>query len=104
MSFSGVRLATITCDPSPIYAANCVVTPCYSIHSVVSVGMWTMGRWTTALALLKMVTVVVPTRDAVRGYRQLRDPAWFIHPILCLYVPVLYAFLYAQSRWRNGVE
>jgi len=66
--------------------------------------VWTMGRWTTALALLKMVTVVVPTRDAVRGYRQLRDPAWFIHPILCLYVPVLYAFLYAQSRWRNGVE
>jgi len=66
--------------------------------------VWTMGRWTTALSLLKMVTVVVPTRDAVRGYRQLRDPAWFIHPVLCLYVPVLYAFLYAQSRWRKGAN
>ncbi len=66
--------------------------------------VWTMGRWATALSLLKMVTVVVPMRDAVHGYRQLRDPAWFIHPVLCLYVPVLYAFLYAQSWWRKGAN
>jgi glycosyltransferase involved in cell wall biosynthesis len=60
--------------------------------------IWTTNPWTAGLCLLKMMTVVVPLRDALRGYRKLRDPAWFIHPILCVYVPILYAALY--TRWR----
>jgi hypothetical protein len=60
--------------------------------------VWMMNRWSVTTALLKMMTVVLPLRDAVRGYLKLRDPAWFIHPVLCVYVPILYTFLYA--RWR----
>ncbi len=66
--------------------------------------VWTMGRWTATLSLFKMVTAVVPMRDALRGYRRLRDPAWFIHPVLCVFVPLMYAFLYVQLRWRMRVN
>ncbi len=62
--------------------------------------VWAMSRWTLIANLLKMVTVVVPLRDALRGYRTLRDPAWLLHPLLCFYVPVMYAFLYLRSRLR----
>jgi len=60
--------------------------------------VWSMSTSTIALGLLKMVTVVVPLRDAWRGYRGLRDPAWFIHPLLCVYIPMMYAYVWA--RWR----
>lgn len=59
--------------------------------------VWTIRRVTVAWTLLKMVSMVVPLRDAVRGYRKLPDPAWFIHPVLCVYVPAMYGLLYL--RW-----
>ncbi len=62
--------------------------------------VWTMSTSTIALSLLKMVTVVIPLHDAWRGYRRLRDPAWFIHPILCVFVPVMYAYVWVQWRLR----
>ncbi len=62
--------------------------------------LWTMSRWTSLRYLLTMITVVVPFRDALRGYRKVRDPAWFLHPLLCVYVPAMYAFLSVWSRWR----
>ena len=61
--------------------------------------VWSVSPLRLALPLLKMTTVVVPLRDAVRGYRLIRDAAWFLHPVLCVYVPLMYAVLYARSRW-----
>jgi len=62
--------------------------------------VWVMSLWTLLTRLLIMTTLVVPLRDALRGYRKLRDPAWFLHPLLCVYVPAIYALLYLRSRWR----
>jgi glycosyltransferase involved in cell wall biosynthesis len=60
--------------------------------------VWPRNPWTVAFCVLKMMSVVLPMRDALRGYGKVRDPAWFLHPVLCVYVPTLYAFLY--TRWR----
>jgi glycosyltransferase involved in cell wall biosynthesis len=62
--------------------------------------VWMASRWTLVSQLLTMITVIIPLRDALRGYRKLRDPAWFLHPLLCVYVPAMYAVLYLRSRWR----
>ncbi len=64
--------------------------------------VWAMSKLTIAVALLKMVTIVIPLRDAVAGYRRLRDPAWFIHPALCVYIPAMYAWLFVRSRWQRA--
>jgi glycosyltransferase involved in cell wall biosynthesis len=60
-------------------------------------------RWeSTALeragALVRMLTVIVPLVDSVRGYRSVRDRAWFLHPAICVAVPSMYAYLYC--RWQ----
>ncbi len=62
--------------------------------------LWSMSHWTIIGYLLTMTTVVVPLRDALRGYCKRRDPAWFLHPLLCIYVPAMYALLAVRSLWR----
>lgn len=64
--------------------------------------VWTMDRRTLVKSLLKMVTVVVPLREAVSGYLRLRDPAWFIHPVACVYVPLMYGLVYVRWRWKSA--
>lgn len=36
-----------------------------------------------ALFVVYTVTIVKPLLDGVRGYLRLRDPAWFVHPLVC---------------------
>lgn len=38
-----------------------------------------------------MVTVIKPLIDSIRGYIRIHDIAWFLHPLFCLTVPLLYA-------------
>mgnify|MGYP001604478104 FL=1 len=42
---------------------------------------------TDTLNLIKYIiyslTFIKPTFDAIRGYIKVRDPAWFLHPLLC---------------------
>lgn len=39
------------------------------------------------------LTLVVPTIDALRGYRKIPDVAWFLHPFLCFGLVVLYSYV-----------
>jgi glycosyltransferase involved in cell wall biosynthesis len=45
------------------------------------------------LALFKMMTIVYPLTDSVKGYLILPDIAWFLHPLFCVTVPILYALV-----------
>lgn len=65
--------------------------------------VWTVSRPALIRDLLIMMTLAVPLRDAWRGYRRLRDPAWFLHPLLCVYVPLMYVFLLARWRWQSSI-
>lgn len=56
------------------------------------------------LNLLKYViyslTVVKPLYDSTRGFIKRRDPAWFIHPVVCLLMMVSYSFLTVKQGFR----
>ena len=45
------------------------------------------------IVLIQMMTVIRPLIDSVRGYIKKPDIAWFLHPIFCITVPILYIFV-----------
>jgi hypothetical protein len=53
---------------------------------------WEVPRLRLGLEVLSMVTVVRPLAEALRGWVRRPDPAWFLHPVFCLAVPVSYAW------------
>jgi glycosyltransferase involved in cell wall biosynthesis len=59
-----------------------------------------LGSGRFLLTTLLMVTVLYPLWQAIRGYQRVRDSAWFLHPLLCLAVPAIYA--YVVIRWKLG--
>lgn len=44
--------------------------------------------------LIKMMTLIVPMYQAIKGYKKVHDPAWFLHPVFCLTVPFMYLYVY----------
>lgn len=42
------------------------------------------------LFIMYSATFIKPTYDALRGYLKIRDRAWFLHPIICFAVLILY--------------
>lgn len=44
------------------------------------------------------LTLIVPIWDALRGYVKVRDPAWFLHPLMCLALLGVYGF--AIMQWQ----
>ncbi len=52
------------------------------------------NAWRLVFATLAIVTLVLPFIDSIRGWRKVRDNAWFLHPFLalgfvCIYVWVI---------------
>lgn len=45
-------------------------------------------------------TLILPTVDAARGFMKIRDFAWFIHPLMCLGVLLVYGI----TTIREGVK
>ena len=45
------------------------------------------------------LTLVLPTIFAVRGYLKRRDPAWFLHPIVCWLIMMIYAL--SVINWQT---
>lgn len=67
--------------------------------------VWTTtNRWAMLKSMLIMATVVLPLRDALHGYRRVRDPAWFIHPLISLYMPFVYTRLTFQWMWHRMTQ
>lgn len=53
---------------------------------------WFGGRRPEILwALFRMVTVVHPLSEAIKGYSKKRDLAWFLHPVFSALAPFAYA-------------
>lgn len=59
---------------------------------------WETSRARQALALVEMLTFLVPLAHALRGFLKIRDVAWFLHPFMCAAVTFMYAYLFA--RWH----
>lgn len=46
-------------------------------------------------------TLVFPTVDAIRGFIKIKDPAWFIHPLMCLGALVVYGITTAKEGVKD---
>lgn len=51
--------------------------------------------------IITMFTVIKPTYDSVKGYRKIRDIAWFLNPILCFLVVLLYGTTLIKAYIRT---
>ena len=53
---------------------------------------------------LVCLTFVIPIKDSLRGYLKVRDAAWFLHPVLCCWVFLVYAKLSIEDSFRKNKE
>lgn len=54
--------------------------------------------WRLVLAIFYCVTLVVPLYDSVRGYRKIKDNAWFLHPLMGLGFALLYSWVIIRHQ------
>ncbi len=54
-------------------------------------------RFKLMLFIFSALTVVKPTVDALRGYRKIRDRAWFLHPFLSCALVVLFTSAFLKT-------
>ncbi|MEK7095210.1 MAG: glycosyltransferase [Patescibacteria group bacterium] len=52
------------------------------------------------LFVLYSITLVVPTLDAIKGFKKIHDPAWFIHPLMCLGICFVYGWGTIKSKLK----
>lgn len=51
--------------------------------------------------LVICLTLVVPFADAIRGYRAVPDPAWFLHPVLAFAYTIIYGWAVLERNVRH---
>jgi len=59
---------------------------------------WETSRGKLFMTVLLMITIVRPLWDAWQGFRKVKDWAWFLHPWLCLIIPVIYILV--TCKWH----
>lgn len=60
------------------------------------------GDWRKLLFFIVFsLTFVQPLLISLRGYRKRKDIAWFIHPVFCFLITLLYAKEVLRSKVRN---
>ncbi|HRZ85766.1 MAG TPA: glycosyltransferase family 2 protein [Candidatus Paceibacterota bacterium] len=53
-------------------------------------------------AAVAMMTFILPTYHALRGYIKIKDNSWFIHPFICFWVILNYITI--LSLWKVGLK
>ncbi len=59
---------------------------------------WETPKGRFLWTVISMVTFIRPTLHALRGFVHRPDPAWFLHPVLSFWVPVMYTWQTLFSR------
>lgn len=50
-------------------------------------------RWRLLWVVFVCLTLIIPLYDSIRGWRKIRDNAWFLHPFLCVSFVLLYGWV-----------
>lgn len=58
-------------------------------------------KWVLIGFIFYSSTLILPTIDALRGFIKLPDPAWFIHPIMCLGILIVYGITSVKEGAKN---
>ncbi len=53
------------------------------------------------LFIVYSLTLVLPLFDATRGFIKIKDPAWFLHPFMCLSVLLVYGITTIKEGVKN---
>lgn len=64
-------------------------------------------RLRLALFVFFSLTLVEPTIRAIRGYRMIRDFAWFLHPFICFAMTINYVYtliLFQTFLWKKNTK
>lgn len=51
-----------------------------------------------AISIVICATFIIPFVDSVRGYRKIRDAAWFLHPLLCFSFVIIYSWVIIKGQ------
>ncbi len=51
--------------------------------------------------IIYSLTIILPTIDAIRGFIKVHDIAWFIHPIMCLGILIVYSITTIKIGVKN---
>lgn len=57
--------------------------------------------WPTFKFVLLGVTLVIPLVDAIRGYLRKPSVAWFLNPVMCFCLVILYGFVIIERRFTT---
>jgi len=52
-------------------------------------------------AIVASISIVVPLFESIRGWRKVRDPAWFLHPVMAVGFVFTYAWVIIEHRYRS---
>lgn len=50
------------------------------------------------ISIVICATLIIPFIDSLRGYRKIRDAAWFLHPLLCLSFVIIYSWVIIKGQ------
>lgn len=56
-------------------------------------------RWNLAKYVVFSLTVIEPFWVSIRGYLKIREPAWFLHPVMCFLMVAAYGW--SEIVWRT---
>lgn len=56
------------------------------------------------IVLFLMLTIIVPFYQSIVGYTKKPDFAWFIHPIVCITVPMIYFYVFMWWKIKNSLD
>jgi len=58
-------------------------------------------EWGVIKYVFFSLTLVKPTFDAILGYLQIPDVAWFLNPFICFATTIIYAFMVIKNTFFN---
>jgi len=59
------------------------------------------------LFIIFSLTFIQPLFESLRGYRKVKDSAWFLHPIICFVITINYLYtvaLFTLYQWKNTIK
>lgn len=55
------------------------------------------------LFIIYAVTIIKPLFDSLRGFVKKPDVAWFLHPVMCLVIVIMYGYTFTKGALRKIV-
>jgi glycosyltransferase involved in cell wall biosynthesis len=72
----------------------------FHTHARVRRYKYNMNSVKLIFTVFVMISILKPLWDSVRGFIKKQDIAWFLHPVLCFWIPIMYGFITIQYKLK----